>query len=77
MAIQTPYISEVPHDPEKVKLVRRCAIKAYCRPVRKTPKDEGDDNVESTPGESSPTREEMQDGITPKFAPEGDFQEGQ
>jgi len=76
MSIQTPYISQVPHDPEKVELVRRCAIKAYCRPVRKTPKDEMDAEVESAPRGYSLAREEMQDGINPKFAPEGDFQEG-
>ncbi len=77
MAIQTPYISQLPHDPEKIDLVRRCAIKTYCRPVKETPKDEIDAEVESAPRESSQTREETQDGINPKFAPEGDFQEGQ
>ncbi len=44
--------------------------------MRETPKDEIDDNVESAPKEYSLAREEMQDGINPKFAPEGDFQEG-
>ena len=77
MSIQTPYISEVRHDPEKVKLVRRCAIKAYCRPVREMPRNGIDESVEPVSRGSSSTREEMQDGTSPKFAPEGDFQEGQ
>ena len=32
MAIQSPFIPETSYDPEKVDLVRQCAIKAYCRP---------------------------------------------
>ena len=74
MAIQTPYIHEVQCDSEKVDLVRRCAIKAYCRPTEET---DGKLKLEPAPMDSDPIGGETEDDIRPKFAPEGDFEEGQ
>ena len=72
MAIKSPFIPEAKYDPEKVDLVRQCAIRAYCRP-----NDEAEDIVSTETQVSTPeSTGEIQNGIKPKFAPESAFQEG-
>lgn len=71
MAVQTPYIFDVPYNSEKVDLVRRCAMKAYCRSQQ-----EIEDEIDSRLTESHGIGGELQDEVKPKFAPEVEFEEG-
>lgn len=72
MPIQTPYVSQVRYDPDRVELVRRCAIRAYCRPREEAGNQMG-------PGLRDFNRigGGTEDEFEPRFAPEGEFQEGQ
>jgi len=72
MPIQTPYVSQARYDPDRVELVRRCAIRAYCRP-----REEAGNQVEPGLRNFNRVGGGTEDEFEPKFAPEGEFQEGQ
>jgi len=72
MAIKTSYIPATRYDPERLELVKRCAIKAYCRPVEDIER-EIDTRSEGFDWLGGIAR----DDIAPRFAPEVEFEEGE